>query len=398
VSEAVAKRGRAHLAASVALAALFSSAGCGRKRDPAGEAVSGGGSGSSGSSSALAGGSGSGSDVAVSPITPEATKLPGVLWYVQEKPSHTLVRLAGGVRTEIRTTGGDLYPTPHTLPDGRLVAIVSRGDGGPGSEQLALVAADGTVSRLGDAAISVRSPAVDPAGRWIVAAINTDGHSDLWRLDPATGAAKRLTNDRAGNFEPARLGAADLVFSSSRDGDSEIYRMPAAPAGASGSASAASGSAAKRLTAFHRDDWNPAPSPDGRSIAFLSDREGPPRIFVIAADGTDIHRLTTRKDADRDEASPVWSPDGRFIAYLVRGGGESSLWLRDIAAGTERVLTPLRLRDADPCFSPDGAWVMVSRGRTDRDGDLWAIPATPSGAAIQITTSLGAEAQPRWLR
>ena len=319
-------------------------------------------------------------------ISPEAARLPGVLWFVEERPSQKLVRLAGGLRTEVRVDGADLYPSPWALPDGRLVAIASRGDGRPDAEQLALVDAGGAVQRIGSPAASVRSPAVDPGGRWIVAATNTDGHSDLWRLDPATGAARRLTNDPEGNFDPARRGGTgELVFASSRDGDSELYRMPAG------------GGAAKRLTAFHRDDWGPAPSPDGETIAFLSDREGRPRIFLIAADGTGLRRLTARRDADRDEAAPVWSPDGRSIAYLVEGGGESNLWLRDAATGAERVLTPLRVRDAEPCFSPDGRWLAVSRGRTDRDGDLWAIPTAPGGAAIRVTASPGAERLPRWL-
>ncbi|HSK00466.1 MAG TPA: hypothetical protein VK932_04460, partial [Kofleriaceae bacterium] len=296
---------------------------------------------------------------------------------------------------EITDRGGDLFPSPWALPDGRLVAIASRGDGGADSEQLALVGANGAVERIGPAAASVRSPAVDPRGRWIVIAANTDGHSDLYRLELAAAGAgaaakapartPRLTNDPQGNFEPARLGGDAVAFSSSRDGDSEIYRMPAA------------GGKAQRLTAFHRDDWGPVPSPDGTTIAFLSDREGRARIFLMAADGTGVRRLTGRTDKDRDEATPVWSPDGRSIAYLVEGGGESSLWLRDVAAGRERVLTPLRVRDVEPSFSPDGAWIAVARGASDHDGDLWAVPTAPGGEPLRLTARPGLERLPRWL-
>ncbi len=318
-------------------------------------------------------------------VSPEAAKLPGVLWFVEEEPGRRLVRLASGARAEVTTDGGDLYPMAQTMPDGRLVAIVSRGDGGPGSEQLALVGPGGAVARIGPAAVSVRNPAVDPRGRWIVVAANTDGHSDLYRIDPVTGAAPRLTNDPQGNFAPARLGDDALVFASSRDGDSEIYRMPAA------------GGKPQRLTAFHRDDWAPVPSPDGKTIAFLSDREGPARVFLMAADGTGVRRLTGRAEKDRDEAAPVWSPDGGSIAYLVTGKGESNLWLRDVATGRERVLTPLRELDAEPCFSPDGAWIAVARGATEHDADLWAVPTAPGGAPLRLTARPGPERMPRWL-
>ncbi len=331
-------------------------------------------------------------DAAAAPaISPEAARLPGVLWFVEDEPSRKLVRLAGGARTEITAPGGDLFPMAWTLPDGRLVAIASRGDGGGDSEQLALIGAGGAVERIGPTAASVRSPAVDPRGRWIVVAANTDGHSDLYRLDLGAAAASaaaapaRLTNDARGNFAPARLGDDALVFASSRDGDSEIYRMPAA------------GGGARRLTAFHRDDWAPAPSPDGKAIAFLSDREGRARVFLMATDGTELRRLTGRAERDRDEAAPVWSPDGRSIAYLVEGGGESTLWLRDVATGRERALTPPGTRDTEPCFSPDGAWIAVSRGAGAHDGDLWAIPTAPGVEPLRLTAAPGLEQMPRWL-
>jgi TolB protein len=409
------------LALGAALAALAAAGACeGKPRAPAPAGGSGsGGAGSSGGS----GGSGGdrGAQAAQAPaISPEASKLPGVLWFVEDRPEHKLVRLAGGARTEITTPGGDLYPSPSVLPDGRLVAIASRGDGGPDSEQLALVRAAGDVQRIGPAAAMVRSPASDPRGRWIVFAASTDGHSDLYRVDLAAGSGSaaaaaataaagsgagsgsnsgsaaaaapakaplaRLTSDPQGNFEPARLGDDAVAFASSRDGDSEIYRMPAA------------GGKPQRLTAFHRDDWGAAPSPDGKTIAFLSDREGRARIFLMAADGTQLRRLTDRKDRDREEGSPVWSPDGRSIAYLVAGGGESNLWLRDVAAGTERVLTPLRVRDLEPCFSPDGAWIAVSRGKSEHEGDLWAVPTAPGGEALRLTAGPGLERLPRWVR
>lgn len=359
-------------------------------------------SGSSSSSGGAAAGSAAGATAAQeaaadAPVSAAVAKLPGVLWFVEDRPSHRLVRLAGGARLEVTAPGGELFPSASALPDGRLVAIASRGDGAPGSEQLVLVGPGGAVERIGPAAASVRSPAVDPRGRWIAIAANLDGHSDLYRLElgrapgAAGGSIPRLTSDPMGNFEPARLGDDAIAFSSSRDGDSEIYRVPVA------------GGRAQRLTAFHRDDWGPAPSPDGKAIAFLSDRSGRARIFLMAADGTGSHRLTGRPDADRDEASPVWSPDGRSIAYLVEGGGDSNLWLRDVAAGRERLLTPAGVRDAEPCFSPDGAWIAVSRGRGAREADLWVIPAggpaaDPAGRALRVTAAPGVERLPRWLR
>ena len=70
------------------------------------------------------------------------------------------------------------------------------------------------------AAAQVREPEVDSRGRWIVAAMNLDGHSDLYRVE-LDGKSTRLTNDTEGNYAPATIGDS-IVYVSSRDGDSEI--------------------------------------------------------------------------------------------------------------------------------------------------------------------------------
>ena len=140
-----------------------------------------------------------------------------------------------------------------------------------------------------------------------------------------------------------------------------------------------------RLTAFHRDDWQPTPSPDGKTIAFASDREGAPRIFVMRADGAEQHRLTARSSGE--ESDPAWSPDGRSIAYVIDGG----VVVHELATGKERAVTPPGSRDGEPAWSPDGAWLAVTRG-----GAIWAVPLG-GGDAIRVTAGKGVEHLPRWL-
>ncbi|HEY5938496.1 MAG TPA: LpqB family beta-propeller domain-containing protein [Kofleriaceae bacterium] len=301
--------------------------------------------------------------------------LPGTIWFVEP---HALVRIADGKRTQI---AGDLFPSRWSLPDGRLVALASKGDGTPDSEQLALVAADGTITRVGPAAASVREPAVDPKGGWIIVAINQDGHSDLYRLELASNKLARLTDNKQGNFTPALAGGS-VVFASSRDGDSEIYRLPLTAK-----------ATAQRLTAFHKDDLDPAPSPDGKTIAFLSDREGPMRLFLMAPDGTKQRRLTDRTD-DASELEPTWSRDGSQLAYIVERKDERLLVVRDVAANTDRTLTPAKVRDAEPSFSPDGKWIVVAR-EANKESDLVALPVA-GGDPIRITASPTVERLPRW--
>lgn len=308
---------------------------------------------------------------------PRVTELPGELWFVEDGPPHVMVRLRGGNRFAIEDR---LFPSTERLPDGRLIAIRSRGDGSPDSEQLVLVAPDGTPTPLGPAGPQVRDPVA--ADSSIIAAIQIAGRSELHRIDLASGNATPLTDNKEGNFHPVRLGADAIAFVSSRDGDSELYRMPLA------------GGAQQRLTAFHKDDWEPVPSPDATAIAFITDREGPPRVSLIAADGTKFRRLTARTAAELEEDSPRWSPDGTRIAYVIRGQGRTQVVMRTVTSGDETILTPAGASDSEPVWSPDGAWIAAVRSVGNwRETQLIAIPVA-GGEPVRVSS--GPSQLPRW--
>jgi len=76
------------------------------------------------------------------------------------------------------------------------------------------------------------------------------------------------------------------------------------------------GSNIERLTTTKTGtgSWQPVWSPDGRTIAFGSDRDGNNEIYVMDADGTNIRRLTHTPDI---EQTPSWSPDGKQIVFVI---------------------------------------------------------------------------------
>ena len=90
-----------------------------------------------------------------------------------------------------------------------------------------------------------------------------------------------------------------VVFTSSRDGNQEIYSMNA------------DGTGQTRLTTNSAADTDPSYSPDGTKIVFTSTRDGNEEIYVMNADGTGQRRLTEHTANDND---PAWSPDGAQIA------------------------------------------------------------------------------------
>ena len=83
------------------------------------------------------------------------------------------------------------------------------------------------------------------------------------------------------------------------------------------------GSDRVRLTDDPAQDEEPQWSPDGRRIAFRSDREGDYDLFVVNSDGSGLRRLT---ENSARETVPSWSPDGRSIVFASDRDGNLELY------------------------------------------------------------------------
>lgn len=96
------------------------------------------------------------------------------------------------------------------------------------------------------------------------------------------------------------------------------------------------------------------PSPEGR-LALVSTADNDADIFVVNADGTDLHPITSKQFADVE--SPSWSPDGRSIAFSgnVEGVGDPAIYVVDTDGSNVRRLTPDEGQGEAPSWSPDGA-------------------------------------------
>ena len=153
-------------------------------------------------------------------------------------------------------------------------------------------------------------------------------------------------------------GRTKIAFSSNRDGNYEIYVMDG------------DGNNQRRVTVHPRVDEYPSWSPDGKKIAFASNRnnvnKGHRQIWVIDADGKNPIRLT---DGVVD-TYPDWSPDGTKILYdahlvpedhdLAPGG----IILMDADGKDKRLLTP---NGGHPSWSPDGKRIAFIAARNAGD-------------------------------
>jgi Tol biopolymer transport system component len=184
-----------------------------------------------------------------------------------------------------------------------------------------------------------------------------------------------------GETEEARASLdGRIAFVSDRDGDPEIYVINA------------DGSGVARLTNSPGGDYHPAWSPDGRRIAFYSERDGNAEIYAMNADGSGITRLTNHSADDYD---PSWSPDGTRIAFHTHRYNQNPMVavMNADGSGVEQ-LTPVSVGGWSPVWSPDGTQIVFnSSPGTDRD--IYLVSVDGSGIN-NLTDGHGDDWWPDW--
>lgn len=147
--------------------------------------------------------------------------------------------------------------------------------------------------------------------------------------------------------------------------------------------------AAKLLVSTQVDwkDGSPAWSPDGRRLAFYSERDGNAEIYVMHADGTGVTRLTRTK---ADEGYPAWSPDGRTISFDSDRDGNFDVFAMDADGGNVRPLTRSRARDVSATWAPDGSAIVFMSDREDAGFDVYRAAPNSSATATRLTRTRSA--------
>lgn len=164
-------------------------------------------------------------------------------------------------------------------------------------------------------------------------------------INPDGSGQRQLTNNpEADQFYPSLApDGQSVVFSANLDGPDDIYEM-------------ALNGAPQRLTRQGKA-YAPTISPDGHQIAYTQFSGETPSIWLMNRDGSDAHLLITQS------WDPAWSPDGRWILHASDRSGSIQLW-RVHTDGTQ--LEPLTAMDGlrgRSDWSPAGDWVATYAGQ-----------------------------------
>jgi imidazolonepropionase-like amidohydrolase/Tol biopolymer transport system component len=148
----------------------------------------------------------------------------------------------------------------------------------------------------------------------------------------------------------------------------DIYTMPV------------SGGKAKNISSGLPWEIQPRFSPDGSSLAFISDRKGGDNIWTMNVDGSERRSITAEKF--RLLNNPTWSADGRYIAArkhftTSRSAGTGEIWMYHILGGggvqlVKRSSESFQKELGEPIFSPSGQYIYYSKNVTSGDQFIYA--------------------------
>ena len=241
---------------------------------------------------------------------------------------------------------------------------------------------------------------IDPkTGRWAA-----DWQADIWVTPTEGGPWRRVTDTAAQEYDLDWSRSGQLAYTANTGAGYEIWVVDVS----------GSGAPTDLTGAIPGSQFQPSWSPDGTRIVYASGQDGDNDIWVMNADGTGRRNLTTgtltaggRTLGDGKEEQPAWSPDGTRIVYVSdRNGGDNDIWVMNADGTGHRNLHDNNNPEWKPAWSPQGDRVVFvhNTGQPDADDDIWTMDAQTGqnwtlitkATADDVRFNAAAESNPVW--
>ncbi|MGI8743743.1 MAG: winged helix-turn-helix domain-containing protein [Bryobacteraceae bacterium] len=249
--------------------------------------------------------------------------LPNEIW---------VTSVTGGGANRILSERGRIAGAPHWSFDGRSVIYASNRSGHPVLLRASLDVPDSPV-QIDEAGSPAWSPVVSRRG-YRLAYERVIRSLSIWQMDLSTSREKRPR----------------VLVSSTSD-----------------------------------TDQGPGPqfSPDGKKLAYMSDRSGSMEIWVSNRDGGNPVQLTAVGGA----GTPRWSPDSHAIVFDANRPNGEKIVTVNLRGGAPQVVTPESFTGQCPSWSRDGKWIYFASEHSG-DWQVWKVPAA-GGTPVQVTRQGG---------
>jgi dipeptidyl aminopeptidase/acylaminoacyl peptidase len=300
-----------------------------------------------------------------------------------------MIPTAGGAAIALTTEGGS-SSHPRWSPDGKYIAFIaarrgSSDDDDANKKQVWLLNREGgEAQQLTDTVQDVENLAWSPESDRLVLVLQDPTPEEIEAAESKTKESKAKPKPRPWVIDRLHFKEDEVGYLDRRRTHLYVFTI--------------ADKKQKQITSGDYDDSEPAWSPDGGKIAFVSNRTTPEPdmnfntdIWVVAVDngdqGKSLVQVTTNPGS---ESEPAWSPDGKWIAYTTQLEPElfqySTFQIAVSAAtgGAANVLTKKLDRNSTiPRFSADGKWIYFI---ADDDGtqNLMRVPATGGEIARPI--------------
>ncbi len=216
------------------------------------------------------------------------------------------------------------------------------------------------------------------------------GQPKIYKASLREGKGERVVDIRGNQLLPAITFAKDkMAFICDATGRADLFLVD-------GNDGLKGDEKPLQLFSFPRSTQaSPTFSPDGSKLAFVSDKDGPPRIYLITAKAAKRRgeaKLLTRKV--REATCPTWSADGRKLAYSAKVENVRQIWIYDFDLSEERQLTTGPGNKENPSWAPDSLHLVFNS--VDNGSSELYIVNMNQPEAVKISGGAGKKHYPSW--